>query len=236
MRQCSKTDKFSHLGSPGKVWGDNPHRTRTQAPRTRPTSTSTTTTTTLRPYTTASRRPTRRMEHNNHNHHHDKEYERLPSKPYKPTWHNKHHHYDATSPTITERTSVTPRRRANKPETCNTSYDAITMIRSELFIFKDRVNLNIKTLKKNPNLLFSFMPNRFSIIGDSVKRDCTLAIRMKSQGYGRCQIHLPISILYTRTKRTRLSSSLVSSDRNNIVQAAATTTCICNFRQRDLSI
>lgn len=45
--------------------------------------------------------------------------------------------------TTTTTTTQRPYRRqppTDKPETCNTSYDAITIIRGELFIFKDRVS------------------------------------------------------------------------------------------------
>lgn len=57
---------------------------------------------------------------------------------YYPTNRYPHHrHYHSTS---TERPMHHPRHRpAEKPETCNTSYDAISIIRGELFIFKDRV-------------------------------------------------------------------------------------------------
>lgn len=66
---------------------------------------------------------------------------------------NEHHRYDGQNvPTTTAKTwhhhSHHPKYNKNgqnhpkkeKPDTCNTSYDAITIIRNELFIFKDRVS------------------------------------------------------------------------------------------------
>lgn len=46
--------------------------------------------------------------------------------------HNNHHHQKFN------KNNNHPKKE--KPETCNTSYDAITIIRNELFIFKDRVS------------------------------------------------------------------------------------------------
>lgn len=43
----------------------------------------------------------------------------------------------ATTPAPT--TTTTPHPRGDKPDTCDTSYDAISVIRSELFIFKGEV-------------------------------------------------------------------------------------------------
>lgn len=147
-----KKKKYSSLGAREKQWVYNPHHQRPQSHPTRTTipTTTTTTTTTPRPYPTVTRRPnrwnlpTRRTDHINYN---DEEFEKFPTKvpkhfyPNKPTWRPHHHYDDTTRRPTTERAIVPTRRRNDKPETCNTSYDAITMIRGELFIFKDRVSL-----------------------------------------------------------------------------------------------
>lgn len=78
----------------------------------------------------------------------------MPKRPYKPYYPR----FPATNPDPTDypryypdrprpySTTTTTQRpfrhhpHKDKPETCNTSYDAITIIRGELFIFKDRVS------------------------------------------------------------------------------------------------
>lgn len=49
-----------------------------------------------------------------------------------------HHHNHHSRP---NKTGNHPRKQ--KPETCNTSYDSVTIIRGELFIFKDRVSTHL---------------------------------------------------------------------------------------------
>lgn len=54
------------------------------------------------------------------------------------------YHHPTKSPTVRPTTKRTHRHRYHIiPKTCNTSYDAITMIRGELFIFKDRVSTEL---------------------------------------------------------------------------------------------
>lgn len=218
---------FHSIGAREKQWVYNPHHQRPQShpPRsTTPTAIiTTTTTTTPRPYPSVTRRPnrwnspTRRTDHINNN---DEEFGKWPTKapkhfyPNKPTWRHHHHYDDTTQKPTTERAIVPTRRRNDKPETCNTSYDAITMIRGELFIFKDRVSLP-KYLSEN-NRKFNFV-NFCSTIGVLERKDYTLDIRMKSQGYGRCQILLLILILSTRIKRIKLCSLLVNLNLNQLI-------------------
>lgn len=45
-------------------------------------------------------------------------------------------------------------RNSKKPETCDTSYDAVTIIRGELFIFKDRVSIHSKNHYHSDQLTF----------------------------------------------------------------------------------
>lgn len=148
-------------GSKDKTWG--PFK-----PPARPkTTTSTTTTTTMRPlvYYPDRRYPVYRPAYN----------PRPPAypnsnDPYEPRIHTHHHnpnypsHAEPTTTTTTQRprtdappprptkewhrrtnTHVTSKPRKLKPDTCLTTYDAISMIRRELFIFRGQVsNLNIK--------------------------------------------------------------------------------------------
>lgn len=44
-------------------------------------------------------------------------------------------------PYYPEKTTAKPTPPSDKPDTCDTSYDAVTMIRGELFIFKNRVRI-----------------------------------------------------------------------------------------------
>lgn len=46
---------------------------------------------------------------------------------------------DPVTPEYPERPTKKPHRKAGKPDTCDTSYDAISVIRREVFIFKGRV-------------------------------------------------------------------------------------------------
>lgn len=55
-----------------------------------------------------------------------------------------YHHPTKTSTVRTTTKRTHRHRQPLVPSTCNTSYDAITMIRSELFIFKDRVSNELK--------------------------------------------------------------------------------------------
>ncbi|KAG4072526.1 hypothetical protein HA402_004615 [Bradysia odoriphaga] len=67
-------------------------------------------------------------------------YPRYPAKNPDPTDYPRYYP-DRPRPYTTSTTTQRPFRHhphTNKPETCNTSYDAITIIRGELFIFKDR--------------------------------------------------------------------------------------------------
>jgi hypothetical protein len=47
---------------------------------------------------------------------------------------------DPVPPDYPEKPTKKPHRKSGKPDTCDTSYDAISVIRREVFIFKGRVS------------------------------------------------------------------------------------------------
>ncbi len=140
-----------------------------------------------------------------------KPYPRYPPKAPHPTDYPRYYP-DRPRPHTTSTTTTTTQRpfrhhpHADKPETCNTSYDAITIIRGELFIFKDRVSRKIDT-----NVCIDLTTNSFySIFGESVVKDCMLGIHMKWIDYGLVYREIsPTSMLCMRTRRDKLYFSLV---------------------------
>lgn len=146
-------------GNGEKQWSHNPyHHNRTvyapSQPRRTTTrrTTTTTTTTTKRPYHGHSYYPQREYYPNQNTIRPDRDdrYDRR----YNPTHkhhHNghRHHSYSPSHPTYypnhpgyqPQFSPNQPPTESPKPKTCDTSYDAITIIRNELFIFKDRVSI-----------------------------------------------------------------------------------------------
>ncbi|XP_053679743.1 matrix metalloproteinase-2 [Anopheles nili] len=133
----------SIYGARKKIYGKNPERHT-------PTTTTTTTTTTPAPPQRPATRPYYPVKNTTGHpweglHPHGRPYTtRRTTTTLAPTRHRPHHHPHHRTTTTETPTSTTTRRMYHSrpslahPNPCNTSFDAITLIRNELFIFKDR--------------------------------------------------------------------------------------------------
>lgn len=93
----------------------------------------------------------------------------------------RYYHPTTTTHWPRHRHRTTMRPRKIKPDGCNTHYDAISMLRRELFIFRDQVRF-IKFYcfhDLNSTLLFYY-----SICGALENKGCTQVIRPKLEDYG----------------------------------------------------
>lgn len=160
-------------GTTSRQWGRNPYRPQHQPPS-QTTTTTTTTTTTARPTRVfyPERRPQDprddRRHHHQHNHHHQHHhhpgYHPNHRNPRPTEEDNNRRKYNNDRRRFTERPTSnsvgdnesTPRSETvrphqsgdndhgKKPDSCNTSYDAITIIRGQLFIFKNKVGVDLQ--------------------------------------------------------------------------------------------
>jgi len=148
-------------GAPeGKLWGNIPGGPLPpeQPPPPPPTTTTTTTTTTYRPW-----KPTKP------NHYPDDDRPRQPGRyPQKPDYrpHKPHRHHTTWSTTTMRSTPKFRHRwtpRDDVPDKCDTSYDAISIIRREVFIFKGRVSSN-QTKNKKKRIIRNYEKNFLSLL------------------------------------------------------------------------
>lgn len=89
-----------------------------------------------------------------------------------------------------------------KPKTCDTDYDAISMIRNELFIFKDKVNIFDLNLFYLFIYCFFFLINSF--YGELEIMEFMKDIHMKLEGFG-VHYHM-IWIILTLFMRIRMDT------------------------------
>lgn len=92
-----------------------------------------------------------------------------------------------------------------KPNTCDTSYDSIAVIRREVFIFKDTVSIQNNITYKIKNIFFS-------IFGDLMTADYYLDTLLKLHVCGMVFLKtLLMLMLYTNVMTIKLYFSLVNS-------------------------
>lgn len=172
-------------GSSSRQWGRNP--VRPQVPPTTSTTTTTTTPAPRRVYPTKVYYPERRVpdprnedrrhSHRTHHHHHNHNPNNRPHhhRPEEDEAARRRYHPDrrvyTERPRITNSLDNSPTRgpqrpsSSDKPDQCDTEYDAISIIRGQLFIFKDKVSFWDEIFVGTGSLFVS--QSSFSTFGDS---------------------------------------------------------------------